>query len=65
MGDSLDYDSNVLERPTFQLSGTDFGSFGRVLFKPKQKAIAVSVFEETGRFKEAKQLGAGTYVKKP
>ncbi len=32
---------------------------------PKQKAIIVSGFSETGRVKEAQFLGAGTYVKKP
>ena len=33
--------------------------------KPNQKAILVSGFSETGRVKEAQELGAGAYVKKP
>jgi two-component system, cell cycle sensor histidine kinase and response regulator CckA len=32
---------------------------------PKQKAIIASGFSETQRVKEAKQLGAGQYIKKP
>jgi DNA-binding NarL/FixJ family response regulator len=32
---------------------------------PKQKAIIVSGFSETGRVNEAHTLGAGAYVKKP
>jgi two-component system, cell cycle sensor histidine kinase and response regulator CckA len=32
---------------------------------PKQKAIIVSGFSETGRVKKAQELGAGAYVKKP
>ncbi|MCP4718309.1 MAG: response regulator [Desulfobacteraceae bacterium] len=32
---------------------------------PKQKAIIASGFSETKRVKEAKQLGAGQYIKKP
>jgi PAS domain S-box-containing protein len=32
---------------------------------PNQKAIIVSGFSETGRVKEAQELGAGAYVKKP
>jgi CheY-like chemotaxis protein len=34
-------------------------------FKPGQKAIIASGFSETERVKEALQLGAGAYVKKP
>jgi PAS domain S-box-containing protein len=34
-------------------------------FKPDQKAIIVSGFSETDRVKDAQQLGAGAYVKKP
>jgi PAS domain S-box-containing protein len=33
--------------------------------KPNQKAIIVSGFSETGRVKNAQQLGAGAYVPKP
>jgi PAS domain S-box-containing protein len=32
---------------------------------PRQKAILVSGFSETGRVREAQRLGAGAYVKKP
>lgn len=32
---------------------------------PGQKAIMVSGFSETDRYREAKQLGAGAYIKKP
>ncbi|RPJ16690.1 MAG: response regulator [Deltaproteobacteria bacterium] len=32
---------------------------------PRQKAIITSGFSETGRVKEAQNLGAGEYVKKP
>ncbi|MBN1827941.1 MAG: PAS domain S-box protein [Deltaproteobacteria bacterium] len=32
---------------------------------PKQKAILVSGFSETGRVKEAQKLGAGSFVRKP
>ncbi len=32
---------------------------------PGQKAVITSGFSETERVKEAKQIGAGTYVKKP
>ena len=32
---------------------------------PKQKAVIVSGFSETGRVKRAQELGAGDYVKKP
>ena len=34
-------------------------------FHPHQKAIIVSGYSETDRVKEAQQLGAGTYLKKP
>ena len=34
-------------------------------FRPTQKAIIVSGFSETGRVKNAQELGAGAYVKKP
>ena len=33
--------------------------------QPKQKAIIVSGFSESDRVRQAQQLGAGTYVKKP
>jgi PAS domain S-box-containing protein len=33
--------------------------------KPEQKAIIVSGFSETDRVKEARQLGAGAYIRKP
>jgi DNA-binding NarL/FixJ family response regulator len=33
--------------------------------KPKQKAIIVSGFSETDRVKQALQLGAGAYIRKP
>ena len=32
---------------------------------PHQRAIIASGFSETDRVKEAQQLGAGTYIKKP
>ena len=32
---------------------------------PKQKAIIVSGFSETERVREAQELGAGAYVRKP
>jgi two-component system, cell cycle sensor histidine kinase and response regulator CckA len=41
-------------------------TYQRVLeINPKQKAIIVSGFSETDRAKEAQNLGAGAYVKKP
>jgi two-component system, cell cycle sensor histidine kinase and response regulator CckA len=41
-------------------------TYRRVLeIKPRQKAIIVSGFSETERAKEAQELGAGAYVKKP
>jgi len=41
-------------------------TYERVLeVNPKQKAILVSGFSETDRVKEAQNLGAGAYVKKP
>ena len=41
-------------------------TYKRILeLHPKQKAIIASGFSETGRVKEAQQLGAGKYVKKP
>jgi YesN/AraC family two-component response regulator len=41
-------------------------TYQRVLqITPKQKAIIVSGFSETDRVKEAQNLGAGPYVKKP
>ena len=41
-------------------------TYRRVLeINPKQKAILVSGFSETERVREAQQLGAGPYVKKP
>ena len=41
-------------------------TYQRILeINPKQKAIIVSGFSETDRFKEAKMLGGGAYVKKP
>ena len=36
-----------------------------VSFKPGQKAIIVSGFSECGKVREAQNLGAGMYVKKP
>jgi DNA-binding NtrC family response regulator len=33
--------------------------------RPKQKAILVSGYAETGRVREAQKLGAKTYIKKP
>jgi DNA-binding NtrC family response regulator len=33
--------------------------------EPRQKAIIASGFSETDRVKEARNLGAGVYVKKP
>jgi PAS domain S-box-containing protein len=33
--------------------------------KPEQKAIIVSGYSETDRVKKARQLGAGTYIRKP
>jgi DNA-binding NtrC family response regulator len=35
------------------------------LLNPRQKAIITSGFSETRRVKEAQNLGAGEYVKKP
>ena len=41
-------------------------TYKRVLaINPHQKAVIVSGFSETDQVKEAQQLGAGTYVKKP
>ena len=41
-------------------------TYKRILeFHPNQKAIIVSGFSETDRVKEAQNLGAGQYVKKP
>lgn len=41
-------------------------TYRRILeINPKQKAIIVSGFAETGRVKKAQHLGAGTYVRKP
>jgi two-component system, cell cycle sensor histidine kinase and response regulator CckA len=41
-------------------------TYKRILkIRPTQKAILVSGFSETERVKEARKLGAGTYVKKP
>ncbi len=41
-------------------------TYRRILeIRPHQKAVIVSGFAETDRVKEAKKLGAGTYVKKP
>jgi two-component system cell cycle sensor histidine kinase/response regulator CckA len=41
-------------------------TYRRVLkINPKQKAIIVSGFSETERVREAQELGAGAYVKKP
>ena len=34
-------------------------------FNPSQKAIIVSCFSESDRFKEAQRIGAGAYVPKP
>jgi two-component system cell cycle sensor histidine kinase/response regulator CckA len=38
---------------------------GALKINPKQRAIITSGFSETQRVKEAKQLGAGQYIKKP
>lgn len=41
-------------------------TYKRILeLHPRQKAIIVSGFSETDRIREAQQLGAGAYVKKP
>ena len=41
-------------------------TYKRILqIKPQQKAIIVSGYSETERVKEAIELGAGAYVKKP
>jgi PAS domain S-box-containing protein len=41
-------------------------TYRRVLeIQPKQKAVIVSGFSETGRVKKAQELGAGSYVRKP
>jgi len=41
-------------------------TYRRVLeINPKQKAVIVSGFSETGRVKKAQELGAGSYVRKP
>ena len=41
-------------------------TYKRILkFNPKQKAVIVSGFSETERVREAQQLGAGAYIKKP
>jgi DNA-binding response OmpR family regulator len=41
-------------------------TYRRVLeTNPKQKAILVSGFSQTDRVREAQELGAGAYVKKP
>ncbi|MBP1711625.1 MAG: signal transduction histidine kinase with reciever domain protein, partial [Deltaproteobacteria bacterium] len=41
-------------------------TYQRILeINPKQKAVIVSGFSETDRIKEAQNLGAGAYVKKP
>ncbi|MGE5341633.1 MAG: ATP-binding protein [Candidatus Omnitrophota bacterium] len=41
-------------------------TYRRILnIRPKQKAIIVSGFSETGEVKELLKLGAGTYIKKP
>lgn len=41
-------------------------TYRRVLeISPKQKAVIVSGFSETGRVKKAQELGAGSYVRKP
>lgn len=44
----------------------DLETYKRFLeINPHQKAIIVSGFSETDRVKEAQNLGAGVYVKKP
>jgi two-component system cell cycle sensor histidine kinase/response regulator CckA len=41
-------------------------TYRRVLeINPKQKAVIVSGYSETGRVKKAQELGAGSYVRKP
>jgi two-component system cell cycle sensor histidine kinase/response regulator CckA len=41
-------------------------TYNRILkLHPHHKAIIVSGFSETKRVKEAQELGAGSYVKKP
>jgi CheY-like chemotaxis protein len=41
-------------------------TYKRILeLHPRQKAIIASGFSETDRIKEAKKLGAGSYIKKP
>jgi two-component system cell cycle sensor histidine kinase/response regulator CckA len=41
-------------------------TFKRILkIRPGQKAIIVSGFSESREVKEAQQLGAGNYIKKP
>lgn len=41
-------------------------TYQRILeINPEQRAILVSGFSETDRVREAQQLGAGAYVRKP
>ena len=41
-------------------------TYRRILeIHPRQKAIVVSGYSETGRVREAQQIGAGIYIKKP
>ena len=58
------YDAIILD---VMLPGIDgLETYKRILdINPSQKTIIVSGFSETDRVKEAQDLGAGPYVKKP
>lgn len=62
-----EYQANLLVLDMIMTPGINgLETYQRVLeIHPKQKAILVSGFSETERVREAQQLGAGTYVKKP
>jgi len=59
--------ADILVLDMIMVPGIDgLETYRRVLeLNPKQKAILVSGFSETDRVREAQQLGAGAYVKKP